>query len=379
MNLEKVADYDYKRFWFMLSMFYRRATAENRYDFMKKIFDDKVYSVKVKELLAYYIHRLIQEDTYGKKIKKFPVAEVPSDSTKHRTSNFYSFYEALKYVEYNRELFNETLQFIHKHSTYAQRVLFLFTNKVNRLAIPIHKLRDIFIELDMQKYILDKPPLDCPKPSKIKRSDLVLYYPMLVLPLSGKWIYYYKVGEYEKTNADGDLYDIFHYVGQRYSHISIEGLLKKNILSMYICSNRKHMTESLFKDRHRNDLHNQPHSFVNQYDKIIELTNKLRVFQKDMPSFEIAQGKVVNTVESLLNAVDKGTYTFVNKRHILRNVSVTVERKIIVDFVMGEYLVLEDREFPLEDFIGNKRELSKLVGQYLMIYNIKDKEFGRVE
>jgi hypothetical protein len=41
--------------------------------------------------------------------------------------------------------------------------------------------------------------------------------------------------------------------------------------------------------------------------------------------------------------------------------------------------VLEDREFPLEDFIGNKRELSKLVGQYLMIYNIKDKEFGRVE
>ena len=112
MNLEKVADYDYKRFWFMLSMFYRRATAENRYDFMKKIFDDKVYSVKVKELLAYYIHRLIQEDTYGKKIKKFPVTEVPSDSTKHRTSNFYSFYEALKYVEYNRELFNETLQFI---------------------------------------------------------------------------------------------------------------------------------------------------------------------------------------------------------------------------------------------------------------------------
>jgi len=374
MNLEKVADYDYKRFWFMLSMFYRRATAENRYDFMKKIFDDKVYSIKVKELLAYYIHYLI----YGKNLK-FPTAEIPSDSTKNRTSNFYSFYKALEYVEYNRSLQQETLGFIHRHSTYAQRVMFLFVNKVNRLAIPIYKLEDIFIELDMQQYILDNPPLDCPKPTKKKRNDLVLYYPMLVLPLSGKWIYYYKVGEYEKTNADSDLYDIFHYIGEKYSHISIEGLFKKNTLSMYICSNRKHMTESLFKDRYRSDLHNEPHSFVNQYDRIVELTNRLKVFQKDIPSFEVANGKVVNKIDSLLNAVDKGTYTFVNKKHILRNVSVSVERKIIVDFVMGECLVLEDGEFPLEDFIGNKLELNKLVGQYLMIYNIKDKIFGRVE
>jgi hypothetical protein len=117
---------------------------------------------------------------------------------------------------------------------------------------------------------------------------------------------------------------------------------------------------------------------VNQYDKIIELTNKLRVFQKDMPSFEIAQGKIVNTSDGFINSIDKGTYTLVNKKHILRNVSVTVERKLIIDFVMGEYLVLEGGEFPLENFIGNKRDLSKLVGQYLMIYNVKDEEYGRV-